>query len=581
MSIVAQNIGECALSNLQISAVQRSQISSSSGTKGSVRAWRHARCIMFSVWNASASNGAAAAPATSPAAGTGSRARSRSPVRRAAPAAVDLGAPSDTGLFAAAWSTGNKSADSWLCSHKLEQEVLDRFSAVPQWRRKSIVLRCMEKPPENLAAWLSACSRNYQDQDLERRLTGAASVQRSTSLSPGSVSTAGSSYSSAPSTVVRVSLPESAGTENVAPRSARAVEITPAEASPPPFSHSLFTCWPRDKSSMLAELGTTLQPESFAEVLALAPADQSALAFTIMIAAPLDVNDREVLVRQWLRRLSFLRGKSSTPSSVSPTIPSLTTQTLRLQLVMGGFSVFEAAVIVGALQKVLPKFHAGVTLEFVPLIIIPNEKPADVSSAETFGRFQVAVHEKVGSFKDFAEQLETLWQSWERDQVKVITLTNVGPHATSRCVANKLSNADIHAPDLRWVWMMIQASHAMRSRMGDQAVADLLLGPQSMDLDLQEQLRLLWGPELAAQTASSGDDGALASRPRVWSTPGSFSVVPVLEQKKIERPGRRMDRPQCRSSVCHYPGRKSTSLHGGATSRHTALSGEGVVCLGN
>ena len=486
---------------------------------------------MFSVWNASAFSSAAAAPAARSTAGTGSD-RSRSPVKSAAPELAHRGAAPDASLPAPAWSTGNRTADSWLSKHHLDGDVLARFAAVPQHRRKSIVLRCMEKCPDNLAAWLSACSRNHQDQDLERRLTGGASVHRSTSVSPGGVSVAASSDSNPHSTVGRASFPESAGMEGAVQRSGKAVEHAVAETSPPAFSQSLFKLWPRDKSNMLAELGTTLQPETFGEVLGLVPTDQSALAFAIMIAAPLEGTDRDVLVRQWLRRYSALRGQSSPSLAVSAASSTLAAKKLRLQFVMGGFSVCEAAVIVGVLKQVLPQFHLGVALEFAPVIWIPNQEPADVSPEDTFGLFAVDLHNKIRSFQEFADNLESLWQAWEREQTKVITLTNVGPLATSRRALQKLSSADIHAPDLRWVWMMIQASHALRSRMGDEAVADLLLGPQLMDHTLPEQLKLLWGPELGLRTAPSGDHGPLASRPRVWSTPGNFSVVSVLEQKQ-------------------------------------------------
>ena len=494
----------------------------------------HSRYAMFTVWNASAFNGAgaAAAPAASPAAPTASRGRSRSAGRGAAVARSEPVGVSDAIVPSVPWSTGNRAADAWLNDHQLDPDVLEKFSAVPPTRRKSIVLRCMEKPPDNLSAWLCACSRNYQDQELERRVTGAASVQRPTSLSPAGGRMASSAPSVVPTAGVPGSLPDSSGLPGAVPHKTSASALLSAETSPPQFSHTLFKSWPRNKSSMLAELGVALQPETFGDILLQSATDQSALAFAIMIAAPAEPSDRDVAVRQWLRRLSSLSGSCPAAPVVQPAGASPTQQTLRLQFVMAGFGVCEAAVMVGALQKVLPRFHGGVILEFTPVICIPKADCDDVAAEDCFSRFGIVLADGITSFQTFADQLETLWQSWERDEVKVITLTNVGPHATTGRPGRKLTNRDLHAPDIRWVWMMVNASNAIRSRMGDQAVADLFLGPGSVDSDLQQQLQLLWGPELTARTASQGDSLALASRPRVWSTPGNFSVVPVLEQQQ-------------------------------------------------
>ena len=486
---------------------------------------------MFTVWNASASNSDAAAPSASLAAGTSDSGRSRSP-RSGHSSLVPANQTVAPSSAAAPWSTGNSSADAWLQKHNIEFEVLQKFSAVPQHRRKSIVLRCMDRPPDNLQAWLCACARNHQDQDLERRLSAGASVQRPTSGSFGAASALGLSPACHPPTGDPATLLTTGGTDSVPRGHTQAILPLESETSPPDFSQSLFKGWPRDKSSMLAELSSALQPETFGQVCSLPPTDQSALAFAVMVAAPADATSREPVVRQWLQRLTALRDKSPIAPSITSSAPRPASHKLQVQMVMAGFSVCDAAIIVGALQKVLPKFHTAVTIEFVPIVFIPNAEPADLTPDETFRRFGVGVREGITSFTHFSEQLGTLWQQWERDQVKIVLLTSVGPHTLAARLNRPLIIADLHAPDLRWVWMMIQASHAIRSRLGDHAVADLLLGPGFVDAPLQQHLQALWGQEHVAPAEPPGGHVALAARPRVWTTPGNFNVVPVLEQPR-------------------------------------------------
>ena len=73
--------------------------------------------------------------------------------------------------------TSVQAADKWLRDREVSEDVLNKFMALPLMKRKSIVLKMMDKPPQNVDSWIVACCRNEQINDLERRVTGSASPQ--------------------------------------------------------------------------------------------------------------------------------------------------------------------------------------------------------------------------------------------------------------------------------------------------------------------------------------------------------------------------------------------------------------------
>ena len=72
--------------------------------------------------------------------------------------------------------TGNPRADCWYHDHPNDAEVKLKFMEMPVYRRKSIILKAMDRPPDNLESWLIACHRNWITQELEKRVAGGASV---------------------------------------------------------------------------------------------------------------------------------------------------------------------------------------------------------------------------------------------------------------------------------------------------------------------------------------------------------------------------------------------------------------------
>lgn len=486
---------------------------------------------MFSLWTPSLvpSNASAVSPGTS--VGPGESGRSRSPSARPMPPLVGTGTTCDANPGGLAWGTGSAAADAWLNGQAVDPDVLARFANVPQIRRKSIILRCMQKPPDNLAAWLNACSRNHADSELERRLAGGASVQRAASPAPPVVGVPAvlAGHERAPG--AGMAMPDTGSSAHGVATVAAPTSVVLPERSPPSLSHELFKHWPMNKSELISEVTSCLQPDTLGQVLSLWPTDQSAFAFAVMIAAPEDPEGREVALQQWLRRLSRLRDNSPASASVSVVSASSSACKLRVQIVTGGFPASLAAMVIGALQKILPKFHTNIAWEFAPVIIIVPEEPADLEVKEMCGRFGIAVHDTIKTFQDFANKLEDLWAQWNESSTKIITLTNIAPSLVGRRVLPKLQEADLHSRDIRWVWLMIMASQAMRSRLGDTGVADLLLAPEQADPQLDEALGHLWGARLAPRSGHALKPG-LVVRSQVWSTPSNFSVMSVVEHPK-------------------------------------------------
>ena len=72
--------------------------------------------------------------------------------------------------------TGNAICDAWYHEHVSDQQVTIRFMEIPVYKRKSIILKTMDRPPDNLESWLVACARNHGLKELENRVAGGASV---------------------------------------------------------------------------------------------------------------------------------------------------------------------------------------------------------------------------------------------------------------------------------------------------------------------------------------------------------------------------------------------------------------------
>ena len=99
-------------------------------------------------------------------------ARSRSPP----PGKRGVGADQTGGATVPFPVAGVAQTERWFNENVTEPEIIANFMELQQWRRKTVILKCIEERPDNVHSWLFACIRNFRNSELEKRVLGTASV---------------------------------------------------------------------------------------------------------------------------------------------------------------------------------------------------------------------------------------------------------------------------------------------------------------------------------------------------------------------------------------------------------------------
>ena len=479
---------------------------------------------MFSAWSAASLGLPGTAPPDS--------ARSRSPSRNSVGSSLPSMATS-LPVSEPVWSTGNVAADQWLEEQHCDAQVLSRFAGMPKHKRKSIIIRCMDKKPDNLDAWIGACARNWEEQSLEARVTGIANVHRAPPPHSGSVAQG----SHAPAGM--------AGSSAMAPQTSRPASspamdttalVTELNGAIPKVSTDLFSAWPKDKSALIRVASEVLSGGSLAAFLTLPVPDQAAMAFTIMVAAPENPTVRAALFDAWLQRLEALRGSRPAPTLASPSAPPAKVPTCKVQYILAGLPTCMCAVVVASVQLILPKLHPQVQWKFCPVLFLNEESSDDFPVTETFSQVGLSVREDITSLQKLVGKMASLWSEWAAGEVKFVLVSCLS-HDAGLGGSNPLQSSHLHTRANRWLWGMVSASEALRSRAGDNNVADVLICPQSCSADFSQEVTSLWGP--AAAGLERFDDALLAGSPRpaFYCTPAGLRVMPVCESEaKVSQP---------------------------------------------
>lgn len=432
------------------------------------------------------------------------------------------------------WSTGNDKADQWLRQSGCDQQILDRFAEVPQLKRKSIILRCMEKPPTNIEAWLTACIRNNADQELEARLTGMASVHRVSPYTNRPVQQIPNAVS-APARAPPVGDGRGGPTASLLEQSGTPSMDNRVNDRLPKLSSDLFASWPHDKSAMLRGLMSNLASHNLAGLLALSPVDQAGVAFAIMVAVPNDPALIDPYVDQWLRRLAMLRGSSPSVVPSGAWGKSAAATSWKVQFIIAGMPTCMSAVTVASVQRILPKLHPTVSWDFCPVLYMQKESDDGMVVQDVYQRVGLNVRTDVTSLLELAAKMDDSWPSWKEENVKFVLISSIGSDLAQSVPDRVLHHGHLHHPRTRWLWGMVSASEALRAKVGDNGVADVLFVPTNIDGPFQEAVTHLWGPPVAGLDQVESTRWAGTARMSVFSTPGSFNLVPVCQNESSSK----------------------------------------------
>ena len=185
------------------------------------------------------------------------------------------------------WTTGNRICDEWLLDYGAEADVLDNFSSIGQLERKKIALKAMDVKPTNLNAWLNKCISNHRMNELERRLTQAATPQT------------GRDRKYREPAAPRATSPERSGRGS--PPSSSRTQIMPSVQAEAPIADvclQLAKSWPNWKSAMMATMMEVLDDEAVQAVMDFDLWMQNAIAFAFMVTAPEEKAGWSTFVRQ-------------------------------------------------------------------------------------------------------------------------------------------------------------------------------------------------------------------------------------------------------------------------------------------
>ena len=472
---------------------------------------------MFSPWSA-ANLGLCASGPTDPV-------RSRSPSRRStgsAPRSMPALEPTPE----QPWSTGNPNADQWVEDQCCDPQVLARFAGLPKNKRRSIIVRCMSKTPENLSAWLGACVRNWEEQDLEARVTGIASVHRAAgpagSPIPQSAMPAAAALQVANPASVRSS---SRGTTSSMDPSALLNELS---GTVPTVSSNLFDAWPMQKSTLIRVASECLSGTQLAVFFSLPVPDQAALAFTIMVAAPQNPTLRAALIDAWLNRLATLRGSSPMPSLPALSVADASKVGCKVQFILAGLPTCMCAVVVASVQLILPKLHPQVSWEFCPVLYLTDEAADSFPVKETFAQVGLSMQDEITSLQKLVGHMTSLLKGWSADKVKFVLVSCLS-HDAGLCDSSNLQPHHLHNKANRWLWGMVSASEALRNQVGDSNVADVLISPQESSSDFVKEVTTLWGPAVTGMERFDDERLAGSPRPTFFCTPSGLCINPVCE----------------------------------------------------
>jgi hypothetical protein len=427
--------------------------------------------------------------------------------------------------------TGNKVADFWYHDHINDAEVKLKFMELPVYRRKSIILKAMDRPPDNLESWLIACHRNWMTQELEKRVAGGASVygrgqylqhvppqspMRSAQgdglpqhahWSPGSTVGTGSS-----------------GHDPIV-QFARITSTTTL----PTWAPDMHACWPSQKSSLMGKFLSLLHGDVQSRVCALPPTTQASLAFALMVAGSADNPSPDESVTQWLLRLDALNNKGPC-ASVSAQPNQDFKQKFQLQIIMTGESAPLSVMTTKAFEGVMSSLRSEIQWDLLPTVCIADRDADGASAGETARRLRVNLNDSVHDFNSLSQYFTSNIPDFKRQNTKFFFVNILSTQAFENPSSEMASEAELHSKSTRWLWSIIRLSHDLRQCVGDCSVAELTLAPRHAGSSVVARLESLCGP-LVIDSKMGCEYNQVAPIPCVFGVPSDFVVTKCHDEQ--------------------------------------------------
>jgi hypothetical protein len=485
---------------------------------------------MFTSWSPSTPNGSAAASGSPPSSDGPDRSRTPTPL---AASSNFSGGPALASVSPENQSvTGNRIADEWFANSVRDPDIKVKFMTLPLYRRKGIVLKAMERPPENPESWMLACIRNFGLQQLETRLTGEASVHaRPNPNQFGPPIPAWNGGLAAPVVYSGSYAPvgsAGAGGGGVAMQSA--VVATSSSPGPvPSWAPELYACWPHQKSSLLGKFLALLNGDVQSRVLVLAPPTQAALAFALVVAGTSGQPQPDVLVSQWLSRIENMNG--TTPSAAMPSEAAASSHSkFKLQIIITGESAPLSVMTTKAFHRVMASVRSDVQWDFLPLVCIADGDPAGAIAMDAGQRLRVEVNSSVHDFNQLSQFFTANSSDFKSQFTKFFFVNLVSTQAFENGSSTTATVSDLHGIGTRWLWSLVKLSHDLRAVVGDNNVAELTLTPSLASTTVVSSLAHLFGPLVIASRMHS-EYNKVAPLPLAFGVPSDFTITKCHDEQ--------------------------------------------------
>jgi hypothetical protein len=426
--------------------------------------------------------------------------------------------------------TGNAICDAWYHEHVSDQQVTIRFMEIPVYKRKSIILKTMDRPPDNLESWLVACARNHGLKELENRVAGGASVygrgqyqqqvpqqgMLRSSQSDGNSPHANGIIATTPGTGPSVHDPIGQ------------YPMTTSSSVVPTWAPAMHACWPTQKSTLMGKFLSLLQGDVQSRVCGLPPTTQASLAFALMVAGSADNPSPDVLVTQWLLRLESLNNAGPC-ASVSAQSSQDLSQKFQLQIIMTGESAPLSVMTTKAFQGVMSSLRSE-HFDLLPTVCIADGDPAGALAGEAGRRMRVNLNEKVHDFNTLSQYFTSNIHAFKQQNTKFFFVNVLSTRAFENPSSAKATESELHCKSTRWLWSVVRLSHDLRQSVGDSNVAELTVAPPHASQTVVARLGKLFGPMVTASKMGCAYN-QVAPVPCVFGVPSDFVVTKCHDDK--------------------------------------------------
>ena len=421
--------------------------------------------------------------------------------------------------------TGCQLGDQWFNNHVMEREVRQDFLTIPQWRRKNIILKCIDNPPENPHSWLASCIRNFKTNQLQKRLEQEASVhgQRSfpspkTSIPPGGLSSTDARRHDVPTFSASSAVP-------LLPVSASGGAVT-GHRDPPSWSAELIAWWPDKKSRLVSHFLSLLRPATQTKMTLLAPATQASVAFAVSLLAH-DDDSADTLAMECLRRLQLpTLGKTMSPADTES--PRTSASPVQLQVIFVGPESLVSLVLAKSFTCAMESMCPG-AFTLLPLVVISlNEGPSTLPEAE---RLKLSIDTSTRSLASLETFIENSKANFRTYRIKTLLVSIVDAVNGGEGLLSLRDARALHGNSFRFLWTVTRCSQLLRATVGDNSVCDLVFAPSTLDDALKMEMCKVVGPQISTANVSYNN---VAPSPTVFGTPGGSAIVPVCRKLDYE-----------------------------------------------